>query len=118
MKNQRKIDQKTISTKEPTKNKKTKIKRDKKEQLILEKKNNILSKFQKDKFATLYLDVFLIYVFSVTYGTYLCLMTSLVLGLIFLIFSLIFCTLISNLYYLDTKSDIESVMKDLEILFR
>ncbi len=98
--------------------KKIQTTRHKKDQEILEKKNKILTKFQKDKFATLYLDVFLIYVFSLTYGIYLCLMTSLVLGLVFLIFSIIFCSMISYIYYTETRNDIESVIKDLEILFR
>jgi hypothetical protein len=87
-------------------------------QEIIKKKNELLDEYLKDKYSSLTVDVFLLFGLCLTYGFYLFFFTLSIIGLVFLVLSIITCIIIATIYYNDLKSDIEGVTKDLEILFK
>jgi hypothetical protein len=90
----------------------------KKEQSIIEKKDILFDKFIKTGFKSLYYDIFLLFLFCFSYAVYLYLTNDFTLGIIYFIFTIICCGIIATRYYTDLKKDIDSVKKDLDILFR
>lgn len=108
--------EKTPSKKiEKTKHAKPKL--DRKDNEILKKKEELMNKFLKNKFGSLYLDNFLLFALSLTYGFFLYIFTTPQIGFTFIIFIIICCSIISWVNYHDLIEDIDSVIKDLEILF-
>jgi hypothetical protein len=81
------------------------------------KKEEILAMYKKEKGFNLLLDMFLIFAFSISYGIYLTYTEGLI-GVMFIVFALIACIIITLVHYVDMHEEYENVVKDLEILFK
>ncbi len=77
----------------------------------------LIEKFMGGKYWALYVDIFLLFSVSIAYGVVLYLNESL-LGLIFLVFTAICCTMTSLNYYSEVKDEINVTLKDVELLLR
>lgn len=89
----------------------------KKVKLELEEKKEILYKVISRNYWNLYLDIFLLFALSIAYGVVL-FYTDLYLGIIYIVFAIIFCILISMTYYFELEREMNVVLKDLEGLLK
>lgn len=84
---------------------------------IFSTEKELLNKFLTNLYWDLYLDLFLLFSLTIVFSIIL-IITELNIGIIFLVFSLICCSIISVNYYTDIKNEIDKVMKDLQFLLR
>ena len=84
---------------------------------MLAQKKLLLNKFVKDRHWNLMVDIFLLFAITVGYGIALY-FTEPYISIIFIVFALICCIIISTNYYNDEKEEITKVINDLEILLK
>lgn len=85
----------------------------------IENKKKIVNTFISKKFWDLYVDIYLLYAFSISYGVFLInTNNNNNVGQIFVVFALVLCTMISFRYYMNMKKETETALKDLEVLFK
>jgi len=87
------------------------------DEVKLEAGKRLIKEFIGRKHWTLYLDIFLIFAISMSYGFVLYSQENL-LGQAFIIFAIICCTITSINHYRDMKEDIEVALKDLDFILR
>ncbi len=97
-----------------TKNKKL-SKKEKEVLKALKKKKDILNAFIKNKFWSLHLDTFLLFSLSIAYWIVL-IYTDNILGVIFIVFALICCSIISIDNYHSINEDLKKITKEFESL--
>jgi len=85
--------------------------------LELEEKKAILNKVINRNYWNLYLDIFLLFALSISYGVVL-FFSEQYFGIIFIVYAIIFCILISMTYYYELEREMNVVMKDLEGLLK
>jgi hypothetical protein len=114
---------KTTKTKDATKNKKQKTEskrggpHKKLDENEMEAGQIVINKYISSKYWSLYLDIYLLFSVTISYGIVLYLTDNLT-GIVFIIFAIICCFFTSAYTYQDVKQDISSVLKDLEIMLK
>lgn len=114
---------KTIKATETTKNErqKTESRRGFKHKILddneMEAGQKIIKEYIGGKYWSLYLDIYLLFSVSISYGIVLYL-TDNSSGIVFIIFAIICCVITSIYSYRDVKKDIGLVLKDLEIMLK
>jgi hypothetical protein len=83
----------------------------------LETGRKLIKQFVRSKYWGLYFDIFLLFGVSISYGIVLYFLIEL-LGLVYLVFAIICCLLISVVHYIDMKKDIDIALKDLELIMK
>ena len=84
---------------------------------IQKKKKELINKFIKTKYWDLYLDIFLLFGFSISYSIVLY-FTNYLTGQIFVVFAIICCVLISIDYHETIKNEINKVLRDIDIMLK
>ena len=84
---------------------------------IFTTEKELLNKFLKNLYWDLYLDLYLMFSLTIVFSIVL-ILTERNIGIIFLVFGMICCSVISINYYVDIKNEIEKVMKDIQFLLR